>query len=85
MPIYTFKCSEHGEKEMRLPIADLDQERRCHCGRTMVRLPTVASIRVPKGGREVVLDTLNREHKGTPTRETLLMAAGLEEPKRHSF
>ncbi len=83
MPIYAFNCPEHGETERRLPMADAGTSQACRCGRLMTRKFTAATILVPTGGRQTVLDTLNREHSKTrPTRETLLMEAGLEEPKR---
>lgn len=83
MPIYAFKCPDHGETERRLPMADVGKPQACHCGRPLTRQFKTASIRVPTGGRQTVLDTLNREHSKTrPTRETLLLEGGLEEPKR---
>ena len=85
MPIYAFKCPEHGETERLLPMAEAGQDQACHCGRIMTRLFSPPSVRVPKGTREVVLDTLNREHRGARTRDAELMAAGLEEPPRRAF
>ncbi len=78
MPTYGFKCPEHGETERRLPMADVGKPQACHCGRPLIRIYSAPSIQVRKGGRETVLDTLNREHSKTrPTRETLLLAGGL--------
>jgi len=81
MPLYSYKCPEHGEQERLTSINDRDSQI-CKCGRRLTRLMTVAAFQVTKSGRDTVLDTLNREHRGTPTRETMLMAQGLEHPKR---
>ena len=81
MPLYSYKCPEHGEVDRRLTIAESGTEQRCGCGQLLTRLITVPSFRIVKDGRDTVLETLNREHTGAPTRETMLMAKGLEEPK----
>ena len=80
MPIYVFKCPDHGEMEKRLPIAECGQEQLCDCGKLMVRLYQSFAIAVKKKMSDTVRDTLNREHSKTrPTRETMLLAGGLED------
>lgn len=80
MPIYGFKCPEHGETERRLPMAECGQEQRCHCGKLMVRIYSSFAMAVKKKMSDTVRDTLNREHSKTrPTRETMLLASGLED------
>jgi putative FmdB family regulatory protein len=80
VPIYGFKCPEHGETERRLPIAECGQEQRCDCGKLMVRIYSPVALRVKQKASDIVRDTLNREHSKTrPTRETMLLASGLED------
>jgi len=81
MPIYVYECPDHGQSEKRLPISEADQEQRCHCGKPLNKVMTAPTFKMKEYASDVVRATLNREHLGTPTRETALMAAGLEEPK----
>ena len=83
MPLYSYRCKVHGEME-RLTSYDERGNQHCHCGLRLERLFTVPSVIVVKTGRDTVLDTLNKEHRGTPTRDTMLIAEGLKTPE-HTF
>lgn len=82
MPIYRYRCPEHGEVEKLLPVRERDTPQHCGCGRGLIRLMTAASFKVAFNTRDTVLDTLNREHRGKPTQETMLIAEGLKTPRR---
>ena len=64
--LYEFRCPECGrEKEVSLPIAERNNPQYCICGAQLDRrLSLPAPPIVTIGGREKVLNTLNRESGG---------------------
>jgi len=82
MPIYRYKCPQcHNEDEQLLPIEDRDKTLTCDCGGKLERLMSTMTFRIKqKGGRDMVLDTLNREYRTLPPDQVKIMSGGLDPP-----
>ena len=63
-------------------MQDRDKTLTCECGGLLERLISAPTFRIKKSGKDMVLDTLNREYKTLPTKQVEIMAGGLEGPER---
>ena len=86
MPVYVYRCPECGDTmEVIRSMNGMDDSCICTCGLTTERLMTSGSFRVLQGGREIVTNTLNREHKILPPQQVRIMEGGLEPPPKHTI
>ena len=82
MPIYRYRCSNCQEEvELVLPIEKIDEPKPCVCGETLKRQVTTATFRLKNTGRNMVQDTLNREHRILPKEQVGIMSRGLNRPE----
>jgi len=81
MPIYRYRCPDcHNEDEQLLFMEDRDKSLNCKCGGKLERLMSVVTFKMKQRGRDMVLDTLNREHKILPPKQVEIMSGGLDPP-----
>jgi len=81
MPIYSYRCSKcQSEVDKLIPMQDRDKIQSCVCGGILERLITAPTFKINKNGRDIVLNTLNREYKTLPPRQVEIMAPGLNPP-----
>ena len=63
MPVYEFVCDNcNANRELILPISEVNLKHLCKCGQTMRRRYSLFTIAILETGRQKVIDTLNTDN-----------------------